>query len=51
MRTWQHAARVFPLTNRPGAHLPGGYAVAFDEDGNGDYQDCVFVIWNVAPAP
>jgi hypothetical protein len=25
--------------------------VAFDEDGDGDYQDCVFVIWNVRPAP
>jgi hypothetical protein len=47
----KHLVRVFPLANRAGAALPDAYAVAFDEDGNGDYQDCVFVIWNVTAVP
>jgi hypothetical protein len=46
----RHAARVYPLTARTGGRLPDAYAVAFDEDGDGDYQDCVFVLWNVAVA-
>jgi hypothetical protein len=46
----RHAARVYPLTSRTGARLANGYAIAFDEDASGDYQDCVFVIWNVVPA-
>jgi hypothetical protein len=47
----RHSARVFPLVARTGGRLPDAYAVAFDEDGDGDYQDCVFVLWNVALAP
>jgi len=47
----RHLARVYPLVGRNRAPVPDAYAVAFDEDGNGDYQDCVFVIWNVAAAP
>jgi hypothetical protein len=39
----RHAVRVFPL------RLRDAYVIAFDEDGDGDYQDCVFLILNVAP--
>jgi hypothetical protein len=46
----RHAARVYPLVARTGGRLPDAYAVAFDEDGDGDYQDCVLVLWNVAIA-
>jgi hypothetical protein len=47
----RHLARVYPLAGRAGGHIPNAYAIGFDEDGDGDYQDCVFVIWNVVPAP
>jgi hypothetical protein len=47
----KRAARVYPLTSRSGARIPAAYAVAFDEDGDGDYQDCVFIIWNVLARP
>jgi hypothetical protein len=46
----RHAARIYPLASRAGGKIPNAYVVAFDEDGDGDYQDCVFVIWNVIPA-
>jgi hypothetical protein len=47
----RHVARVYPLAGRAGGRIPHAYVIAFDEDGDGDYQDCVFVIWNVMPAP
>jgi hypothetical protein len=47
----RHAARVYPLAGRAGGRIANAYVIAFDEDGDGDYQDCVFVIWNVVPAP
>jgi hypothetical protein len=45
-----HAARVFPLRARGGAPIANAYLVAFDEGVRGDFQDGVFVLWNVKPA-
>ncbi len=47
----KHACRVYPLKERGGARIPDAYIVAFEEASNGDYQDFVFVIWNVKAAP
>jgi hypothetical protein len=46
----KHAAKVFPLRSRGRTPVQDAYVVAFDEDGNGDYQDHVFMLWNVKPA-
>jgi hypothetical protein len=46
----RHLARVYPLAGRAGGRIPNAYVIGFDDDGDGDYQDCVFVIWNVVPA-
>jgi len=46
----KHAARVFPLRARGGAPVPNAYLVAFEESNDADYQDFVFVLWNVKPA-
>jgi len=47
----KHVAKVFPLRSRGRTPVQDAYVVAFDEDGNGDYQDHVFMLWNVKPAP
>jgi len=41
--------RVYPLRSRGRALVPDAFVVAFDEDGDGDFQDHVFMLWNVAP--
>ena len=46
----KHVAKVFPLRSRGRTPVQDAYVVAFDEDGNGDYQDHVFMLWNVKPA-
>jgi hypothetical protein len=46
----KHVAKVFPLRSRGRTPVQDAYVVAFDEDGNGDYQDHVFMLWNVNPA-
>jgi hypothetical protein len=43
----KHATRVFPLKSRNNETIPNAYLVAFEEAANGDYQDYVFVVWNV----
>jgi hypothetical protein len=48
--TVRHAARVYPLKGRTGARIPDAYAIAFESTGDGDYQDLVFVLWNVKAA-
>jgi hypothetical protein len=48
--TVRHTARVYPLKSRLGALIPEAYAIAFEYTGDGDYQDLVFVVWNVKPA-
>ena len=45
-----HMAKVFPLRSRGHTPVQDAYVVAFDEDGDGDYQDHVFMLWNVKPA-
>jgi hypothetical protein len=48
--TIRHVARVYPLKSRMGARIPEAYAIAFEYTGDGDYQDLVFIMWNVKPA-
>jgi len=43
----KHVAKVFPLRSRGHTPVQDAYVVAFDEDGNLDYQDHVFMLWNV----
>jgi hypothetical protein len=45
----KHAVRVYPLRTRAGQPVPDAFLVAFEETGAGDYQDAVFVLYNVKP--
>ena len=45
-----HRMKVYPLKNAAGVAVAGSYLVAVEEAGNGDYQDYVFILSNVAPA-
>jgi hypothetical protein len=45
-----HVARTFPLRSRGRTPVHDAYVVAFDEDGDGDFQDHVFMLWNAKPA-
>jgi hypothetical protein len=45
-----HRMKVYPLKNAAGVVVAGSYPVAVEEAGNGDYQDYVFILSNVAPA-
>jgi len=45
-----HVAKVFPLHSRGRTAVQDAYVVAFDEDGDRDFQDHVFMLWNVTPA-
>jgi hypothetical protein len=47
----RHAARIYPLKSRGGARIPDAYLVCFEEASNGDYNDYVFVLTNLKPAP
>jgi hypothetical protein len=48
----RHAARIYPLKSRGGARIVDAYLIGFEEAQNGDYNDYVFVLWNVkAVAP
>lgn len=47
--TVSHAVRVYPLRSRNGTRIDNAYLVAFEDAVNGDYQDAVFVLWNVVP--
>jgi hypothetical protein len=40
-------ARVFPLKSRGGAPIPDAYLIAFGTAERADFQDGVFVLWNV----
>jgi hypothetical protein len=46
----KHAMRVYPLRSRGGDPVPDAFLIAVD-DGDGDFQDYVFVLWNVKAAP
>lgn len=46
-----HRFKTYQLKDATGAPLAQKYLVAVEEAGNGDYQDYVFVLNNVSPAP
>jgi hypothetical protein len=46
-----HRLRVYPLKNRAGGLVPHSYLLGWEEASNADYQDYVFVLKNVSPAP
>jgi hypothetical protein len=46
----RHVARAFPLRSQGRTPVQDAYVVAFDEDGDGDFQDHVFMLWNAIPA-
>jgi hypothetical protein len=47
----QHRVRAWALRNGQGQLVPGFYLLGGEEANNGDYQDYVFVLGNVKPAP
>lgn len=48
--TIPHTARVWPVGFFQGKMMRNSYLVGFEEASNGDYQDAVLLIENVAPA-
>jgi hypothetical protein len=46
----RRAMRVYPPLSRGGAVVPDQLLVAVDQDGDGDFQDYVFMLVNVQPA-
>jgi hypothetical protein len=47
----QHRVRSWTLRDAAGTVIPGSFLVGGEEAANGDYQDYVFVLTNVKPAP
>jgi hypothetical protein len=47
----KHVARAYPLRSRGRTLVQDAYVVAFDEDNDRDFQDHVFMLWNVKVAP
>ncbi len=43
-------ARAFPLRSRGRTPVQDAFVVAFDDDGDGDFQDHIFMLWNAKPA-
>jgi hypothetical protein len=46
-----HSVRTYPLRDRQGVVVAGAFVLCFEPGTNGDYQDAVFVLRNVKPAP
>ncbi|MEO5766775.1 MAG: hypothetical protein ABIS92_00360 [Polyangia bacterium] len=46
-----HRVRVYPLKDRAGLLVPNSYLIGWEEASNGDYQDFIFIMKNVSPAP
>jgi hypothetical protein len=46
-----HRYRIWPLKDRAGNAIANSYLIALEEATNDDYQDMVFTISNVKPAP
>ena len=44
-----HATRIYPLKNKEGKPIANTYLLCFEEAKNGDYNDYVFVVKNIAP--
>jgi len=49
--TIKHTARVYPVSHFQGRKLENAWLVGCEEAANGDYQDAVFLLENVKPAP
>jgi hypothetical protein len=47
----KHGVRSYPLKDRAGKPVANTFLVGFEEAKNGDYNDYVFVLGNVVPAP
>jgi hypothetical protein len=47
----QHRLRTWTLRDAAGAVIPGCFLLGGEEAANGDYQDYVFLLTNVRPAP
>jgi hypothetical protein len=47
----QHRVRTWALKDRAGQPVAGSYLLGCEEATNGDYQDYVFILSNVQPAP
>ncbi|MES1165367.1 MAG: hypothetical protein ABUR63_06415 [Verrucomicrobiota bacterium] len=45
-----HRLRVYPLKNRAGVLVPHSYLLGWEEAGNADYNDYIFILKNVAAA-
>jgi hypothetical protein len=46
-----HRYRVWPLMDRGGNPVANSYLIALEEASNADYQDMIFTLSNVKPAP
>lgn len=46
-----HATRIYAVKDKNGLALNNTYLVCFEEAQNGDYQDYVFLVKNIEPAP
>jgi hypothetical protein len=46
-----HRYRIWPLKDRAGTPVANSYLIALEEATNDDYQDMIFTISNVKPAP
>ncbi|MEL7160480.1 MAG: putative Ig domain-containing protein, partial [Bacteroidota bacterium] len=44
-----HRVRVYPVRERDGSLVDNSYLITFEDATNGDYQDYVYVLTNVAP--
>ncbi len=44
-----HRVRFWPLKDRTGHLVPNAYLIGWEEAGNGDYQDMLYVLMNVTP--
>lgn len=44
-----HACRTYPARDSDGKLIPDAYLFCFEEAGNGDYQDYVFLVKNIRP--
>jgi hypothetical protein len=49
--TIQHTARIYPVSYFQGRAMENAWLIGFEEAANGDYQDALFLIENVKPAP
>ncbi|MES1181626.1 MAG: DUF1080 domain-containing protein, partial [Flavobacterium sp.] len=46
-----HAVRIYPAKDENGTTITNTYLVCMEEAANGDYNDYVFIVRNIKPAP